>query len=292
MNYTLGNNAFEIAVTAVGAELCSFKSKKSNKEYIWQANPEIWGSHAPVLFPIIGGLKNNKFIHDNKEYSLVKHGFIRRNESLKIVKKSATSILFQLLSNTETFKSFPFTFDFQIQFTLKENKLIILHTVINNGNEVMPFSLGAHPAFNCPLNNNETYSDYYLEFQEKENLYTWDLNSSGLIANKGAKIFNDSSILNLHSSIFNKDALIFKSLKSKSVKLASNKSSQEIIVQFQDFKSLGLWAKPDAPFICIEPWLGYADSEHTNQFILEKEGILLLPPQEEFHASYSIEIIE
>ena len=156
----------------------------------------------------------------------------------------------------------------------------------------MPFSLGAHPAFNCPLNNNETYSDYYLEFQEKENIYTWDLNSSGLIANKGAKIFNDSNILKLHSAIFNKDALIFKSLKSKEVKLASNKSSQEIIIQFQDFKSLGLWAKPNAPFICIEPWLGYADSENTNQLILEKEGILLLPPQEEFHTSYSIEIIE
>lgn len=292
MNYKIENNSFKIAITRIGAELCSFKSQKSDKEYIWQAHPDVWGSHAPVLFPIVGGLKNNIFIHNNKEYSLARHGFIRKNESLQVIKKSSTSIILQLLSNSETLESYPFNFDFQIQFTLLDNKLTISHKVINKGTEVMPFSLGAHPAFNCPLNKNEDYSDYYLEFQQKENLNTWNLNAEGLIANEGDKILNQSSTLNLHSSIFNKDALIFKSLKSKEVKLLSHKSSQEIIVQFNDFKSLGLWAKPGAPFVCIEPWLGYADSENTNQVLMIKEGVFLLPPQKEFNANYCIEIRE
>lgn len=292
MNYNLENEYFEIAVTAIGAELCSFKSKKTNIEYIWQAKPAIWGSHAPVLFPIVGGLKNNTFIHHEKEYQLARHGFVRRNEFLKIVEKSSTSIRLQLLSNSKTQESYPFSFEFNIQITLIKNKLQISHKVINKSNEDLFFSLGAHPAFNCPLHKNEKYSDYYLEFSKQETLNTWDLNSEGLIANEGELILNNSNILNLHSDIFNSDALIFKSLKSREIKLASIKSSQEIIVQFPDFKSLGLWAKSGAPFVCIEPWLGYADAENTNQQLCEKEGILLLPPQEEFMASYSIEIRE
>ena len=292
MNYKIENDVFEIGITEIGGELCSFKSKKTAKEYIWQAEPEIWGSHAPVLFPIVGGLKNNTFFHNDKEYSLPRHGFIRRNESLKVIEQSTNSIIIQLLSNPKTLESYPFHFDFQIQFSLKGNKLNIAHKVINKGNDIMPFSLGAHPAFNCPLNESESYNDYYIEFQQEEDLNTWELNQEGLISHEGKKILHNSKVIKLHAGLFKNDALIFKSLKSKEIKLASRKSSQEIIVQFHDFKSLGLWAKPQASFVCIEPWLGYADSENTTQILSEKEGIILLKPQEEFNASYSIEIRE
>jgi len=290
MNYTLENNIFKIAITAIGAEISSFKSKKTGAEYIWQANPEIWGSHAPVLFPIVGGLKNDTYIHLGKKYQLPRHGFIRRNKSLKIIEKSSSSILLELLSSSQTLEIYPFSFSFQIQFTLIKNKLIVKHRIMNTGENDLFFSLGAHPAFNCPFDKNEQYDDYFLQFETNESLNTWDLNNEGLISYEAQKMINNTDILHLHSTIFNKDALIFKSLKSREVKLKSRNHHKEVIIRFNDFSSLGLWAKPNADFVCIEPWLGYADNENTSQIFSEKEGIIKLAAHREYTATYSIEI--
>ncbi len=292
MRYYLENEHLHIGVNGIGAELCHLQSKKNKIEYIWQANPDIWESHAPVLFPIVGGLKENKYIFENNEYSLPRHGFIRRNKQLKLIDYSKTEITLQLSSNPSTLTNYPFEFDFKIKFSLLKNKLEIIHEVVNKDHKTMYFSLGGHPAFNCPLLKNEKYNDYFLEFKDTETLKTWDLDKNGMIKEEGDIIMNQTNQLKLHPDLFNNDALIFKSLKSRQVSLSHKERGSQLIVKFNDFPSLGIWAKPQAPFVCIEPWLGYADATNTNQNLKEKEGILNLEPGKSFSASYSIEITE
>lgn len=290
-NYTIENSEFSVQITQIGAEICSFKSKTKDKEYIWQGNPEIWESHAPVLFPIVGGLKNDTFFHKNQAYQLPRHGFIRRNKDLKVISHTADQIVLELTSSEKTKEVYPFDFNFQISFELISNRLKISHQIINTGDEHMFFSLGAHPAFNCPLEEKKIYEDYYLKFNEIESLNTWNLDKNGQIKEEGELIMNQSQQLPFHSQLFDQDALIFKSLKSRQVSLCEG-DHEHIRVKFDDFSSLGLWAKPQAPFICIEPWLGYADSSECNQQLTEKEAILSLEPGKTFQASYSIEIFE
>jgi len=292
MKCQIESDHFNVKIKAVGAEICSFFSKVTGKEYIWQADENIWGSHAPVLFPIVGGLKDNKFSYGGNYYSMNRHGFVRRNKQLQIINQSKSKISFGLTSNSETKVQYPFDFEFRIIFELKNNLLKIRHEVTNTDNKDIYFSLGAHPAFNCPVHSFEEYEDYYLEFEEEEYLRTWNLNSEGLIDSQGEVMLNNSRMLKLHSHLFDKDALIFKSLKSRWVKLCSNKSRQKITVRFNDFSSLGIWAKPNAEFVCIEPWLGYADLSTSNQKLEEKEGIIKLSQNEKYVAAYSIEITE
>lgn len=290
MKIYLENDLFKVDVNKVGAELCSFKSKQSDIEYIWQGDAKIWGSHAPVLFPIVGGLKNDTYFFDGKEYSLPRHGFIRKNDQLEVVNHTNKELLLQLSSNASTRQVYPFEFIFQIKFQLSNNRLLISHHIINTDQKELYFSLGAHPAFNCPLLPGENYEDYELVFDQEESLHTWNLDAAGQILEEGDKIMNHSHQIALHKDLFNQDALIFKSLKSRRVGLAHKVKGERLAVGFSDFKSLGLWAKPAAPFVCIEPWLGYADASNSQQQLQEKEGILHISPQKEFKASYYIEI--
>lgn len=292
MKLYLENALFKVRINKVGAELCSFKSKQSGIEYIWQGKPEIWGSHSPVLFPIVGGLRNNTYIYEGKEYQLPRHGFIRKNEELEVVNHTDTELLLQLSSNAATRKVFPFEFIFQIKFQLTNNRLLISHHIINTDQKALYFSLGAHPAFNCPLLTGENYEDYELIFDQEESLHTWNLDPAGQILEEGAIIMNHTDTIHLHKDLFKQDALIFKRLKSRRVVLAHQEKGDKIAVEFSDFKSLGLWAKPGAPFVCIEPWLGYADASNSHQQLKKKEGILCLAPHKKLKADYSIEIFD
>ncbi|OYT16907.1 MAG: aldose epimerase [Bacteroidetes bacterium 4572_77] len=292
MKHQIQNDFFKVAINAVGAELCSFKSIITEKEYIWPAKKEVWGSSSPVLFPIVGGLKNNSFLYEGKTYELPRHGFIRGCDTLEVEKLSPKSIAFSLKANKETLKIYPFQFSFTIAFELIDKKLVVSYLINNDGDKSMYFSLGAHPAFNCPWEKATNINDYYIEFEKEENERSWDLDSAGLIADQGALLLDNTRVLPLHKHLFDKDALIFKSLKSRKLSLKSRKSSTVIRLHFSDFPSLGIWAKPQSDFVCLEPWLGYADSVNTKGLIKEKEGILSLSPQEEFKASYSIEITD
>lgn len=292
MKIYLENELFKVAIKKIGAELCSFKSKQSGIEYLWQGDAKIWGSHAPVLFPIVGGLKNDTYLFEGKEYSLPRHGFIRKNDQLEVVSHTTTEVLLQLSSNASTREVYPFEFIFQIKFHLNNNRLLIAHHIKNTDQKELYFSLGAHPAFNCPLLSGENYEDYQLIFDQEEDLHTWSLDSAGQILEEGAKLMNHTDTIHLQKELFNHDALILKRLKSRRVVLAHLEKGEKIAVEFSDFRSLGLWAKPLAPFICIEPWLGYADASNSNQQLKEKEGIICLASQKEFQAAYSIEIFD
>ena len=292
MIHTIENNYLKVAVQQLGAEICSIKSQKTGKEFLWDANPDIWGSHSPVLFPIIGALKNNSFSYQGKSYSVPKHGFIRNNSQLEIDSKTTEVLVLKYKYNEESLKMYPFKFVFYISFHLHKNKLIITHKVENIGENEMYFSVGAHPAFKCPINSNENYEDYYIEFEAMETAQTWELASGGLTSGKTHMVLENSNKLHLTKQLFANDALIFKNLKSKKVSLKSNVNNNKISLHFSDFNYLGIWAKPNAPFVCIEPWLGITDDINSTGEIEHKEGILNLETKKSFTAEYSIVIDE
>ena len=288
--HRLENKFLSVGVKSIGAELCSIENKLSHSEYIWQGDPAFWTSHAPNLFPIIGALKNDTYFFEGKEYHLPKHGFFRNNPEVILKKKAEDQLTFSLKSSEKTLKSYPFLFELEITFTLKEKALTVRHEVFNLDTKEIYFSIGGHPAFNAPLFPGESYEDYYLEFDQKLNLNTHVLTDNGLISNVSEPILENESLINLRKDLFDNDALIFQDIASKNVSLNSRHTGKILTMAYQDFENLGIWAKPNAPYVCIEPWLGIADLEDTDQDLKTKKGINKLMPTKSFSASYTIEI--
>lgn len=201
--------------------------------------------------------------------------------------------MFRLVYDEKSLKIFPFKFEFQISFQLDGYKLKVEHLIKNlDENNPLYFSLGGHPAFRCPFNVEDNYEDYFLEFEEKETLSRWQVTKEGLLGQKSTPFMEDSNVIELTHELFNDDAIVFKNLKSRKISLKSNKSSNYLTIEFPDFNYLGVWAKPNGDFVCIEPWLGVTDSEETNYDFKTKEGIIELKENSIFQADYSIEIIE
>ncbi len=291
--FTLSNAFLKILVKPKGAELCGITAVKNQKQFMWHADPEVWESYAPNLFPVIGALKEDSYLFEGNKYQMPKHGFVRHSEAIKLIKQTENSLSFSLTYNQDLLQIFPFKFQFNITYTLTDNILKITHTVKNLDNKTIYFSVGGHPAFKCPLYDNENYTDYSLVFESEETAETYLLNmDNGLVTDQTKPAFDTKNSIHLTHDLFNKDALIFKDLKSRQVALVSKTHGEILNVSFNDFNYLGLWAKPNAPYVCIEPWLGIADAENTSQNLTEKEGIIKLPINETFNASYSIQIHE
>ena len=167
----LENEELKIVINSKGAELCSLLDKNDQTEYIWQADPAVWAYHAPNLFPIVGGLINNTLQVDGREYPLNRHGFARTS-TFRIIHSAPNQAIFELRYNEDTLKAYPYQFEFQIIYELIGRQLSICYKVINLDHQGIYFSLGAHPAFNVPINNLGDLNDYYLEFECEEELYS------------------------------------------------------------------------------------------------------------------------
>lgn len=283
MNTTISNSTLSATIKHFGAELSSLKNNQ-NKEYIWEGNPNFWGKHSPILFPIVGTLKNNIYTINEQEYSLPRHGFARDME-FQLIHKNENSITFSLESTQETLKKYPFEFELQLIYTLEENSLQIEYKVMNKGNLKMPFSIGAHPAIALP----ENFENYALKF-EKDEVLQYYLLENDLISNKTKILETENGTTSLNYKLFTNDALIFKNLQSNSLVITENEKPY-IQVEFKDFPSLGIWTKDQAPFICIEPWLGYSDTAENSGNLFEKEGIIILEANQTFNSKFSIKIL-
>lgn len=285
---TISNNFLTVSIKKEGAEICSIINSEGT-EYMWDANPAVWGSHAPVLFPIIGSLKNKQFIYKGKEYFTPKHGFIRYNENLKIEEQTENSVTLSYTYTKDTLNIYPFKFCFKITYMLKENTLLVHHEIENLGeDETMFFSVGGHPAFKCPLLPEESYNDYLLSFETEETCDTYLLDSDGLQSGETMPLLKGDKILRLQHELFKDDALILKDLVSRKVSLCHETKGPVITVSYADFSYLGIWAKPEGDFVCIEPWLGITDRADTNRDFTTKEGNLRLAPKSKFAADFEI----
>jgi galactose mutarotase-like enzyme len=283
LNTTISNSQISASIKHAGAELFSLKNNQ-NKEFIWEGNPDFWGKHSPVLFPIVGTLKNNTYTINGAEYQLPRHGFARDME-FQLNEKTENSAVFSLKYTEETLKKYPFQFELQLIYTLQESTLDIEYKVINKGESKMPFSIGAHPAIALP----QAFENYTLDFEENEVLKYYILEND-LISNKTKVLESTESLIPLNYKLFENDALIFKTLKSNSLTILED-SKPYLKVAFEDFPSLGIWTKENAPFICIEPWLGYSDTAENSGDLFEKEGILVLDANQTFQAKFSLQIL-
>lgn len=289
--HSIQNKNLKITIKDIGAELSSIISLKNNKEYLWRGDSEYWGGQAPILFPFVGRLKNDVFIANGKEYSQKQHGFFRKSNAVKLIEKTDTKLTFSITHSKETLEVYPYEFEFKTTYELIDNKVSIHHYVENLGTDNMYFSLGEHPAFNCSLNHlNKSYEHCSLTFDKNETDATWNLNKDGLFDNTTTAFLKNSNKIDLKANSFDKDALVFKNLKSNKITLSNKSEGKLVTVEFKDFDYLGIWSKPNAPFVCIEPWLGIADSQDSSQNIEEKEAIINLAPKKNYSASFSIEI--
>lgn len=282
MIITIKNNTISASINSIGAEL--IRLEKDNQNYIWTVDENYWNKTSPILFPIVGRLKNDSYSIEDITYELPRHGFAR-NFEFEIEHQTENAVVFLLTDNSETLKQYPFQFELRLKYEIIENSLIMNYSVWNKSDKLMPFSIGSHPAFAI----NELFSEYTLDFNESEDFISHELekeqfnNSSKIIASENGKI-------NLDYALFEKDALVFKHLKSDTLTLLK-KNQPYISVEFKGFPYLGIWTKPNAPFLCIEPWCGLADNTNHNGNIYEKEGIQLLDNNAKFQREINITIL-
>ncbi len=284
----LQNENFSASISPLGAELKSLVEKKTGTEYIWCGDPAWWNGSAPVLFPIVGGLKDQKYNYNGKTYSIANHGFARRSR-FKLISSTQSTALFELNSNIETKKMYPFDFSLQVLFSLEFGGIAVQYNVKNNGTGQMFFSIGSHPAFNLPFAGGYI-ENYYIHFGEEENMERYFF-ENGLYRDKTAPVFSNCRQISLDRKIFNDGPLIFKKPVSTEFHIKNSLNSKEIIVSTEEIPYLAIWSKGDgAPFVSIEPWFGLPDVTTTNQDFAKKEGILSLESGKTFSSTYRIEV--
>lgn len=262
------------SISEKGAELKSLK--KDGKELIWCADPAVWGNSCPVLFPLCGGLKEDKFIYEGSEYILGKHGFAR-GSIFKAEEVGKDSAVFLLASNADTLQSYPFEFELRVKFRLENGSLSTTYEVKNPGKKTMYFSVGAHEGYACP----EGIEEYSVVFEQEEDFLSTELNGN-LLEYKQTAACERSRTIDLKYDYFAVDALVFTGLKSRSAALKNNRTGSRIDLSFDGFDYFLLWTKPGAKYICLEPWCGIPDYIDSDYDITKKPGINALAAGEVF----------
>lgn len=267
----------EIKTVSKGAELISCKLDGVEKIHDGES---FWNRHAPILFPIVGKLKDNKTEIEGKIYEMGQHGFARDMDFEKIGENE-----YLLKSNEETLKKYPFDFELYISYEINGNKLKTKYKVKNISNRDMIFGLGGHPAFKCDYST----ENYYLEFEKNENNITILQLENGLISKivETEKYISDNKLI-LKKETFDSDAIIMKGLNSNKIELKQN-GKKVLTFDFSGFPYLAVWSKQEAPFVCIEPWFNTADKIDSDGKFENKENIIKLCKGEEFNCSYEVE---
>jgi galactose mutarotase-like enzyme len=286
---SVSNDTIAIEVAIKGAELQSIYNKQNGLQYLWSGDPAYWGKHSPVLFPIVGELKNKSYLHKGKAYELSRHGFAR-DMNFEVTEEDGSSITLSLESSEQTLQVYPFPFKLSITYLLRGNILEIQFLVLNTGEEKMFFSLGGHPAFKIPLVDGTAFEDYQLVFEEKESVGRWPITPEGLLETNPVPLLQNQDVLPLKKELFTSDAIVLKGLRSKSVSIKSAKTTHGVKVDFDNFPYLGIWETKGGDFVCIEPWCGIADSVDATGNIAEKEGINSLNSGEKFAVGYRVEL--
>lgn len=284
MIYTAENEFFTLSVKEMGAELTSLKSKKTGIEYIWEGNTDIWYGQSPILFPVIGRLLDDKYRLNCKEYSMEKHGIVRK-KPFKLVEQTSDSLTFLQSDDENSLKIYPYHFDLFVTFKLNAQSLEVTHKVVNKNDCVMYYSFGAHPAFNCKIGD-------YLEFDNvQKSVLNEQIDKESYLIDNQVELLKNEKRITLEKNTFDNDALILSGYTDKVISLKSDNHNRVVRFHF-DSPVLGIWAKPNAPYVCIEPWWGINDNHDKKADLSEKRGIMSLNANENKSFSWTAEIVE
>lgn len=284
--FQIKSEDFIVTVSNKGAEVISVKQVVSGEEFIWDANPSIWNRHAPVLFPIVGKVIDNKYISNGESFSMGQHGFARDME-FELIEIYTDVIRLMLQSSEETREKYPFDFKLFVEYKITGTSLTTQYTILNTDTISVPFAIGAHPGFLLPVENFERYS---IHFNTKEIGLKKHLIKDGYLTGETEllPLIEDMTLL-LNKDIFEKDALVFKQLSSNEISLKHLDSNWQVKMKFEGFPFFGIWSKhPNQKFICLEPWAGITDSLGFKGDFSQKEGVHNLMPNEQKSYQYEI----
>lgn len=286
MQYTIQKDGLTAVISSLGSELQSLQFE--GIEYNWQADPAIWKSHAPLLFPIVGRLKDGRYTYQGKEYAMNGHGFARACE-FTVEKQSSDEIVLRLESSDTTRAIYPFEFVLLVSHRIANGMLNVTYTVQNKGSDEMLFSIGSHEGYNCPLVSGERFEDYRIVFSSNETISREEV-LPPLMGTQSFPLLNNENILPLSYADYTVDAIVLIGQKSDSVRLESTKSGKGVEVTFAGWPMLGIWTDPraKAPYICIEPWYGMGDRTSSTGKLEQKEGIQRLEAGKTFECLHTI----
>ncbi|WFR58578.1 aldose 1-epimerase family protein [Anaerocolumna sp. AGMB13025] len=293
MQYQLSNNKVTVKFDSMGGGIVSIQDLEGI-EYLWQGDPAYWSGQAPVMFPICGSLRDKKAqIGEGLSCTMERHGLVRKSE-FTYVGQSSDSITFSISSKEEFKARFPYDFELQITYLLKEKTITTSYKVINKNSIPMPYFIGGHPGFNCPLQKGETFEDYVIEFEQPETaLCPESIPATGLVnVDNRLSVLNNETTLLLKHSYFSVDALIFDQLKSRSAKLTNPATKKGIRIDFADFDYFILWSSSnDGPFVAMEPWTGISTCNDESDVFEEKRGVKILPPNQSEELSFDLTVL-
>jgi galactose mutarotase-like enzyme len=287
MSVRISNGMLTAQISEKGAELISLYHHALRLEYIWQSDPAFWEKSSPILFPIVGALKDGKYFFEGNEYALPRHGFAR-DQVFELASSDASSATFILRDSAITKVAYPFEFELRIIYELDRFQLGVRYEVDNPSTRKMYFSIGGHPAFKVPLIAGNSFEDYFLRMEKQESSRRWPVSQEGLIGPSPEMFLHDSDIIPLSHDLFSNDALVFKDLQSRVISIRSHKHAHGLDFSFPGFPFFGIWSFKNADFVCLEPWCGIADSTLHDQNLVNKEGIIQLAAGESWSGAWSV----
>jgi galactose mutarotase-like enzyme len=291
MDYSLSNDKLDVTFKSKGGTLKSIKNKEG-LEYLWQGDPAFWSGQAPILFPICGSIRNDTAsVGNGKTMSMPRHGIIRKKE-FSMEEKTKDRIVFSICSDEESNKQFPYDYKVSEIFTLKDSTITVTYRVENIGTEKMPFFVGGHPAFCCPLEAGERFEDYHVKFPQKETCSTPDpVPGTGLQnMHQRTPLMQDSDDLPLSYALFANDARVLDNLGSRRATLVSSVSGKGVRLDFADFRYLLLWNNKEGRFLAMEPWTGLSTTTDEDDVFEHKNNVQYAMPAESREYTYSITI--
>ena len=293
-NIVLKQDLITAEIQPRGAQIASYRTAEG-REVIWQADPSVWAQHAPVLFPVCGSVRNDTVLIAGQLYPMAKHGFTR-NPVFSVVRKGTDFVELVLEPTEESKPQYPFAFSFHVIYTLIPGGFRTAFLVENHSSSVMPFCVGGHPGFICPMEDNASFGDYELIFPEKEDGWNALAPGGGCIdGGETLDCLKEESRIPLRYEWFDdRDALILTHLKSRSVKLVNRNSGKGIRMDFPKMEVLAVWTKPGAhaDYLCLEPWHGMPDTADATGHFEEKPFATLLRPGEAWQSFFDVTLVE
>lgn len=289
-SYTMENKKIKVTIANHGAELVSIFDKENQREVMWQADSAFWSRHAPVLFPNVGQHFDKKYLYQGQTYPAGQHGFAR-DMDFTVVSADEGSVTHRLVADETTKEKYPFDFQLDITHSIKEGHLTVSWKVVNQGENTMYFTIGGHPAFQVPVLPDTKLGDYYLLFaDDKEELsyILLDTSSGTAITDVTYPLPLTDHKYQIQEDMFDHDALVFDDTQIEYAAIAMPDGSPYVGIKCDGFPNFGIWSKPGAPYVCLEPWCGRCDNRGFDKDISEKNGINVLKAGEIFECSYEI----
>ncbi len=290
MDITICDGNLSVGLTGEGGSLTSIK--RDGTEYLWQADPAVWSGQAPICFPVCGGLRDGEAVTaSGKKVKLARHGFAR-SSTFDLVESSETSATYRLASSEATLAQYPFDFTLDASYAVADGRLSVTYSVTNTGNEDMPFFIGGHPGFRCPIADGESYDDYLVRFEKPEtSTLCRAVPSTGLIdvEDREEAPTAGTDVLPITHGLFDFAEKIYDVLESRSATLTNQAGDRGVRLEFSDFDYLIVWSKPAGDFVAIEPWGGLSTCSDEDDVLEHKRGCIVAAPGQTVIRSFTVE---